>query len=203
MVRGERFNSISHLVAAAMALAGASVLITIAAINGDPTRLVSVSIYGASVFLLFLFSTLYHSLVGKAKRIFKKLDHLAIYLMIAGTYTPFALVAIQGSIGWWLFGAIWGMAAAGVAVEFLPLKGPRIIPIALYLAMGWACLFTFDAIVAGLPASGLYWLIAGGVIYTIGVVFYVLDHWVPWCHEIWHLFVIAGGICHFVAITLI
>lgn len=200
MIKGERFNSISHLVGSAFALVGASVLITAATFDGNLTKIVSYSIYGGCLFLLYLSSTLYHSLAGKAKAVFRKIDHLAIYLMIAGTYTPFALVAVQGTTGWWLVGVIWGLAICGIVIDMLPLKGPRIIPVVIYIAMGWSCLFTLDAMIAGMSPGGFHWLVAGGLIYTTGVVFYVLDHWFPWCHEIWHLFVIGGSFCHFIAI---
>jgi len=203
MYKGEYFNSISHLVAAALTLVGASVLITVAALEGNTVKIVSYSVYSATLFLLYLSSTLYHSFQGRVKNLFQKLDHHAIYLLIAGTYTPFALVAIQGSTGWWLFGVVWGLAVLGMIVENLPIKGPRIIPIVIYLAMGWACVFTLESMIAGIPELGFYFLLGGGLIYTVGVVFYVLDNWYPWCHGIWHLFVIGGSVCHYFAIFLL
>lgn len=203
MYKGELFNSISHLVATALALVGASVLITLAAIEGDTLKIVSYSAYSATLFLLYLSSTLYHSFQGRAKDVFQRFDHLAIYLLIAGTYTPFALVAIKGSTGWWLFGVVWSLALIGMIVENLPIKGPRIIPIVIYIMMGWACVFTMDTMVASLSEIGFNFLLAGGIVYTTGVIFYVLDHWYPWCHEIWHLFVIGGSACHYFAIFLL
>jgi len=203
MYKGEYFNSISHLVAAALTLVGASVLITVAALEGNTVKIVSYSVYSATLFLLYLSSTLYHSFQGRVKNLFQKLDHHAIYLLIAGTYTPFALVAIQGSTGWWLFGVVWGLAVLGMIVENLPIKGPRIIPIVIYLAMGWACVFTLESMIAGMPELGFYFLLVGGLIYTVGVAFYVLDNWYPWCHGIWHLFVIGGSVCHYFAIFLL
>jgi hemolysin III len=203
MYKGEIFNSVSHLVAAVFALVGASVLITLASVEGDVLKIVSYSVYSATLFLLYLSSTLYHSFQGRSKSIFQRFDHLAIYLLIAGTYTPFALVAIQGVTGWWLFGVVWGLAVIGMVVENLPIKGPRIIPIVIYLIMGWACVFTLDAMMAGMSSVGYGFLLAGGIVYSTGVVFYVLDHWYPWCHEIWHLFVIGGSICHYIAIFLL
>ena len=128
MYKGEFFNSISHLVAAALALVGASVLITLAAVEGDAVKIVSYSVYSATLFLLYLFSTLYHSFQGRVKALFRKFDHHAIYLLIAGTYTPFALVAVEGATGWWLFGVVWSLAVIGIIVENLPIKGPRVIP---------------------------------------------------------------------------
>lgn len=203
MYKGEIFNSVSHLVGAALALVGASVLITLACIEGDVLKIVSYSVYSVTLFLLYLSSTLYHSFQGQAKALFQRFDHLAIYLVIAGTYTPFALVAIRGATGWWLFGVVWALAIAGMVIENLPIKGPRIIPIVIYLTMGWACVFTLDSMMAGMSEVGFGFLVAGGLIYSAGVVFYILDHWYPWCHEIWHLFVIGGSVCHYFAIFLL
>ncbi len=203
MTRGERFNSISHLVAAFLALVGATVLITVAAMDGEPKRIVSFAVYGVCLFLLFLMSTLYHGLVGRAKRWFRMFDHQSIYLLIAGTYTPFALVGIQGATGWWLFGIVWGLAVLGVAIDSLPRKGPRIIPVILYLVMGWLCLFTLEPMLASLSSAGFAWLLAGGVVYTAGVAFYILDRWMPWGHEIWHLFVIGGSACHYCSVWML
>jgi hemolysin III len=203
MYKGEYFNSISHLVAVALALVGASVLITLAAVDGDPTKVLSYSVYGIALVLLYLSSTLYHSFSGKAKDIFQRLDHAAIYLMIAGTYTPFALVAIQGESGWLLFGVIWLLAISGIIIENIPIKGPRVIPIIIYVVMGWACVFTLDAMIAGMSPLAFKLLMAGGIVYTVGVVFYVLDHWLPMMHEVWHVFVIGGSVCHYFAIFLL
>ena len=203
MYKGELFNSISHLVAAGMALVGASVLITLAAVEGDATKIISYSVYGVTLFLLYLSSTLFHSLKGGAKAVFQKLDHLAIYLLIAGTYTPFALVAVKGTAGEWLLGVVWALAALGMLLESLPSRGYRIIPVIIYLVMGWCCVFALDSMIAGMSPAAFYCLLAGGVVYTSGVIFYVLDNWYPWCHEIWHMFVIAGSFCHYFAIFLL
>jgi hemolysin III len=203
MYKGEIFNSVSHLVAAIFALVGASVLITLASVEGDLLKIVSYSVYSVSLCLLYLSSTLYHSFQGRIKNVLQRFDHLASYLLIAGTYTPFALVAIKGATGWWLFGVVWSLAVIGMVVENLPIKGPRIIPILIYLMMGWACVFTLDSMMAGMSSLGFGYLLAGGVVYSAGVVFYVLDHWYPWCHEIWHLFVIGGSVCHYIAIFLL
>jgi len=203
MYKGERFNSISHLVGASLALAGSAVLVTIAAMGGDSRRTVSYSVYGTTLFLLYLASTLYHSLRGRAKRIFRVLDHQAIYLLIAGTYTPFTVMALKGAQGWWMFGAIWGLAVVGIVLDALPRRGPRIIPVVIYLVMGWLCVFALDPIIAALPRAGFIWLVAGGIFYTSGVAFYILDHWYPWSHGIWHLFVLAGSTSHYFAILLL
>jgi hemolysin III len=202
MYKGERLNSISHLIGAVLALAGGAVLITFAAMDGDIRRIISFSVYGFTLFLLYLISTIYHSLPGPAKRVFQVLDHQAIYLLIAGTYTPFTLVALKGALAWWMFGAIWGLAAVGIVLDALPRKGARVVPIIIYLVMGWLCLFALDPILAALPPAGFRWLLAGGIFYTAGIVFFILDHWYPRCHGIWHLFVLAGSACHYFAILL-
>ena len=200
MYDGERFNSISHLVGAVLALIGATVLVTLASAEGSAPRIVSFSIYGVTLFLLYLFSTLYHSLRGRAKQVFQTLDHHAIYLLIAGTYTPFTLLALQGATGWWMFGAVWSLALLGIVLDSLPRKGPRILALFIYLGMGWLVLFALDPLIAALPPGGFWWLLAGGLFYTVGIVFYVLDNRHPWCHGIWHLFVLAGSISHYVTI---
>ena len=202
MYKGERFNSISHLIGAALALAGGAVLVVFAAMDGDARKIVSFSVYGFTLFLLYLVSTLYHSLAGRAKKVFQVLDHQAIYLLIAGTYTPFTLLALEGSLGWWMFGTIWGLAVFGIVLDALPSKGARVVPIIIYLVMGWLCLFALDSLVAALPAEGFRWLLIGGIFYTSGVVFFVLDERYPWCHGIWHLFVLAGSVCHYFTILL-
>jgi hemolysin III len=201
--QGERFNSITHLVGASLALAGGAVLVTNAAMEGDAHKIVSYSVYGVTLFLLYLVSTLYHSLPGPAKRVFRVLDHQAIYLLIAGTYTPFVMVALQGPLGGWLLGAIWGLAVFGIVLDAWPRRGPRVLPVVLYLVMGWLCLFALDPIIAALPPAGFGWLLAGGICYTAGIVFFVLDHWYPWCHGIWHLFVMAGSVSHYCSILLL
>lgn len=203
MYQGERFNSISHLVGAAFALIGGSALITLASIKGDAVEIASVAVYGVTLFLLYLCSTLYHAFRGRAKTVFQKLDHSAIYLLIAGTWTPFAVLGVGGETGTWLLVTVWGLAALGIVVDNLPIPGPRVLPVVICLAMGWLVLFALDAVVASLPSSSFAWLLAGGIVYTLGVVFYVADHWLPWCHEVWHVFVLAGSLSHFVAISLI
>jgi hemolysin III len=203
MYKGERFNSISHLVGASLALVGGAVLVTFAAMSGETDKIVSYSIYALTLFLLYLTSTLYHSFPGPAKSVFRVLDHQAIYLLIAGTYTPFAMVALQGSLGWWMLGTIWGLAAVGVVLDGLRRTGPRIASLLLYLLMGWFCVFAMDSFVSALSPASLGWLIAGGIFYTTGIVFFILDNWYPWCHGVWHLFVIAGSASHYFSILLL
>lgn len=202
MYKGERFNSISHLVGAALALAGAVVLIVVASQDGATRRLVAFSIYGATLFLLYLISTLYHSLPGRAKNVFRILDHQAIYLLIAGSYTPFTLVTLEGSVGWWLFGGIWGMALLGLVLDALPRRGARIMPFAIYFTMGWLILLVLKPLLAVLPTAGFVWLVTGGLFYTAGVGFFAFDTRYPWMHGVWHLFVLAGSISHYVAILV-
>ena len=203
MHAGERFNSISHLVGAGLALVGGSSLVTLAVVRGDAIEIASVAVYGATLFLLYLCSTLYHAFRGRAKRVFRKLDHSAIYLLIAGTWTPFAVLGVGGEGGTTLLTTVWGLAVVGIVVDNVPIPGPRVLPVLICLAMGWLVLFALDAVLASLPSSSFAWLLAGGIVYTAGLIFYVADHWLPWCHEIWHLFVLGGSVSHFVAISLL
>jgi len=202
MYHGERFNSISHLVGAALALAGLVVLVVLAYQQGDPWKTVSFSIYGASLFLLYTLSTLYHSLRGRAKLIFRKLDHIAIYLLIAGTYTPLTLVTLRGVWGWTLFGIIWGLAIIGITVDSLHKEGSRVIQMVIYLLMGWLILGALYPLVQALPNGGLALLVLGGVFYTSGIGFYAVDESMKHAHGIWHLFVLAGSISHYMAVLL-
>jgi len=196
----ERFNGISHLIGAVLALAGLVVLVVVAARQGDAWKIVSFSLYGATLFLLYGFSTLYHSLRGRAKKIFRRLDHLAIYLLIAGTYTPFTLVTLRGVWGWSLFGVVWGLAVVGMVLEYLPRQGARILPVVIYLGMGWLVLIALRPLLQALPWAGFVWLMAGGLFYTIGVLFYAFDGRLRYAHEVWHLFVLAGSASHYFAI---
>jgi hemolysin III len=202
MYRGERFNSLSHLAGMVLAAIGASMLIVLAARAGDPWKIAGVSIYGSALFLLYAVSTLYHSVKGRAKPILRKLDHCAIYLLIAGTYTPFALVTLRGAWGWTLFGLAWGLAVLGIAQEFILGKGTRIVSLVIYAVMGWMGLIAVHPLAQGLGTAGLTWLLTGGVLYTGGIVFYALDERVRHFHGVWHLFVLAGSVSHFIAIAL-
>lgn len=202
MYPGERFNSISHLIGAALALAALVVLVVFASLQGDPWKVVSFSIYGATLFLLYTLSTLYHSLRGQAKRVFQKLDHAAIYLLIAGSYTPFTLVTLRGAWGWTIFGVVWGLAVLGIVIDSLHRNGPRVYQIIIYLCMGWLVLIALYPLIQKLPLAGLIWLVIGGLCYTGGMLFYALDTKLNHFHGIWHLFVLAGSVCHFCAILL-
>lgn len=197
MVAGERFNSISHLVGAVLAVAGAAVLITSAARQGDPWRIVGFSVYGAMLVALYMASTLYHALRGRAKNVFRKLDHCSIYLLIAGSYTPFALVSLQGPWGWSLLGVVWSLAALGIAQEIWLARGARLLSLTIYVLMGWLALVAVVPLWQALGPAGFAWLAAGGAFYTLGVAFYATDHRLRHGHGIWHLFVLAGSACHF------
>ncbi|MFW2372601.1 MAG: PAQR family membrane homeostasis protein TrhA [Gammaproteobacteria bacterium] len=202
MHKNEKLNSLSHLIGAVAALAGMVVLVVYASIQGDVWKIVSFSIYGVSLFLLYIFSTLYHGLHGRAKEIFHKLDHIAIYLLIAGTYTPFTLVSIrgEGAWGWSIFGVVWGLAIVGILVDSFAVKGRRILPIIIYVCMGWISLIAIKPLLDALSFAGFMWLLTGGLFYTLGIIFYALDHRNHYFHAIWHVFVLAGSISHYVAI---
>jgi len=202
MYYGERFNGYSHLIGALLAVTGAVVLIVIGALQADVWKIVSFSIYGASLVLLYSFSTLYHSTRGGAKRLFQKLDHNAIYLLIAGSYTPLTLVTLRGPWGWTLFGVIWGLAAVGMPQESLLGKRTRTLSLVIYVLMGWVALVAVVPLIEALTPAGFAWLAAGGVIYTLGIAFYLYDEKFKHWHGIWHLFVVAGSAVHYVAILL-
>jgi len=200
MYHGERFNAITHLAGALLALAGAVVLIVLAAREGDPWKVVSVSIYGTTLVLLYSFSALYHSLRGRAKNVLRELDHHSIYLLIAGSYTPFCLVTLRGPWGWSLFGVVWGLAVLGSLQELWLKNSARILSVVIYIVMGWVALVALIQLLHALGPAGFAWLVAGGLFYTIGIVFYVIDTRLKHAHGIWHLFVLAGSASHYVAI---
>lgn len=202
MYYGERFNGYSHLVGAVLALIGSIVLIVLGALSGNVWKIVSFSIYGATLVALYSFSTLYHSTRGRAKAIFQKFDHNSIYTLIAGTYTPFTLVSLHGPWGWSLFGTVWSLATVGVVQEFWLGKGKRILSLVIYLLMGWLAVVATIPLVKALTPAGFAWLAAGGIVYTVGVIFYVFDEKFAHWHGIWHLFVIGGSALHYLAILL-
>lgn len=200
MYHGERFNAWSHLFGAVAAFVGAVWLLVIASVDGSPWKIVSVTIYGVTLLVLYSVSTVYHSVRGRAKRIMQKVDHLSIYLLIAGSYTPFCLVTLRGPWGWTLFGIVWGLAVIGMLQEIKPRSEARILSIVIYAVMGWIVLVAVKPLIAALGAAGFAWLAAGGVFYTVGIIFFALDSRLRHAHGIWHLFVIAGSVLHFVAI---
>ncbi|WP_374690660.1 hemolysin III family protein [Accumulibacter sp.] len=202
MYRGERLNAWTHLLGAVLALVGGVVLIVLAARTGDPWKIVSVSIYGATLVLLYSFSTLYHSFRGRAKEIFQKLDHQSIYLLIAGSYTPFCLVTLRGPWGWSLLAVVWGLAVIGSVQEFWLKSEARVLSVVIYVVMGWAVLAALLPLLRALGTAGFVWLAVGGVAYTVGIIFYALDSRLPHAHGIWHLFVLAGSAAQYVAILL-
>ena len=200
MYYGEKFNALTHLIGAVLALVGTVVLIARAALGGDPWKVVSVSIYGMTLVLLYSFSALYHSFRGRAKDVLRELDHHGIYLLIAGSYTPFCLVTLRGPWGWSLLGVVWGLAVLGSLVELRPKRGARILSVVIYVVMGWVALAALVPLLQRLGVTGFAWLAAGGLFYTVGIVFYALDTRLAHAHGIWHLFVIAGSAAHYVAI---
>ncbi|RTZ47647.1 hemolysin III family protein [Candidimonas sp. SYP-B2681] len=201
MYYGERFNSISHLAGAALALIGAAVLIVMAARVGDPWKIVSFSVYGVMLLALYVSSTLYHSLRGRAKKIWCKFDHCTIYLLIAGSYTPFALVSLRGAWGWTLFGCVWALAIFGIVQEIWLAKGKRILSLVIYVLMGWLAVIAAVPLIRALSWEGFLWLAAGGLVYTVGIVFYALDEKWRYGHGVWHLFVLGGSACHYVTVV--
>jgi hemolysin III len=202
MYYGERLNSYTHLAGTLLAAFGTPALIVLAARSGDVWKIVGCSIFGAALLVLYGASTLYHSARGRAKAILRKLDHCSIYLLIAGTYTPFALVTLRGPWGWTLFGLAWGLAVLGIAQEFVFGRGARRLSIVIYVVMGWMGAAALRPLAAGLGAPGLAWLLAGGLLYTGGIAFYLLDERVRHFHGIWHLFVLGGSSAHYIAIAL-
>jgi hemolysin III len=200
MYHGEKLNAWTHLVGALMALAGTVVLLVLTAMGGDPWKIASAAIYGTSLVMLYSFSTLYHSLRGRAKDILRAFDHQSIYLLIAGSYTPFCLVTLHGPWGWSLLGTVWGLAALGSVQELFQKGTTRTLSLLIYVVMGWAALAAIVPLIRVLGPAGFAWLAAGGIFYTVGIIFYVLDTRMRHAHGIWHLFVIAGSATHYVAI---
>lgn len=196
MYPGERFNSTTHLTGLLLAVAGSAVLIVQAARLGDAWQIVSASIFAATMMLLYGASTAYHSVRGAAKRVLVKFDHCAIYLLIAGTYTPFTLVTLRGAWGWALFGTVWGLAVVGILKELI-LGRDRIPSVPLYIAMGWLAVIAAVPLFQQLPGWALAWLVAGGLLYTTGIVFYANDERWRHAHGVWHLFVLGGTACHY------
>lgn len=202
MYKGERFNSYSHLIGSIGSAVGLAVLIYVAIEKGGFWRITSFTIYGVTLLTLYTCSTLYHSFRGKWKNIFRKLDHISIYLLIAGTYTPFTLITLRGDIGWIIFGIVWGLAAIGIIIDLLHKAGNRILQVFIYLGMGWIVFFLFDTLINRISVEGFSWLMAGGLFYTMGVIFFALSDKHRLAHGIWHLFVLAGSLSHFVTIVM-
>jgi hemolysin III len=194
-------NSLSHGLGLIAALVATPFLIEHAARRGDTVFIVGASIFAVTMVLLYLASTLYHALpAGRAKRVFRIIEHSAIFLLIAGTYTPFSLGVLRGTVGWTLLGLVWGIAVAGVTLKALNRLTHPVLTTGLYLLMGWLIVIAAEPLAARLPASGLQWLVAGGLAYTLGVIFFALGSSLRYGHFIWHLFVMAGTACHYFAV---
>ena len=195
--RGEIFNSVTHLIGSIFAFAGLVGLLVTSIPTGDPWKIASFAVYGSTLVELYLVSTLYHAVRGRAKRVFRRLDHTSIYVLIAGTYTPFALVSLRGSWGYPLLAAVWTLAAVGVLQEFLVRTRIRGLSVSLYLLMGWLAVTVFVPLRAAIGSAGMLLLVAGGILYTIGVFFYLVDEKYAHSHGVFHLFVLAGSVLHF------
>jgi hemolysin III len=200
--RGEEIaNSISHGIGLIAALVATPFLVVDAIRRGDAAYIVGVSIFATTMLLLYLASTLYHALpASKAKRVFRIIEHSAIFLLIAGTYTPFTLGVLRGAWGWTLLGLVWGLALTGVALKAFERMSHPVISTGLYLFMGWLIVIAADPMYERVPLSGLLWLVAGGVAYSAGVAFFVADSRLRYGHFIWHLFVMTGTTCHYFAV---
>ncbi len=197
----EFVHAVSHGAGVVMSIAGLWWMLNLSIDTSDPWRIVASCIYGASLISVFLTSTLYHGLhASPRKHLFKLLDHCSIYLLIAGTYTPFLLVAMRTDTGWWLFGIIWSLAAAGILTKlWLGHQYPRLSLIG-YLLMGWLIVIAAPHLTDAIGANGMAWLIAGGISYTVGALFYKVKQ-LYFGHVIWHIFVLAGAVCHFLAVV--
>lgn len=196
-------NALSHGLGLVASIAALPVLIVLAAHRGDAWAIVGASVFGASLVSLYLTSTVYHALpVSPAKQMWRRLDHAAIYVLIAGTYTPFTLGALRGPWGWSLFGVVWGMAALGVAAKLF--HGPRLPTLStiIYLVLGWLVVIAIGPLFQRVGWAGLAWLLAGGLAYSAGVIFYVRDQRLRFGHCVWHVFVIGGSVCHAIAVAL-
>jgi hemolysin III len=198
----EVFHSITHGIGSALSIAGLTLLLVLAILYGDIYQIVSFSIFGASLVILYLSSTLYHGFQEpRVKKVFKIFDHAAIYLLIAGTYTPFLLVALRGTAGWTLLFVVWFIAIIGIIFKILFIERFQVLSVITYLLMGWLCIFIFQEMLINIPTGGILWLAAGGLFYTIGVIFYALQK-IPYMHAVWHFFVLGGSICHYFAVLL-
>uniref|UniRef100_UPI003217E4E2 PAQR family membrane homeostasis protein TrhA n=1 Tax=uncultured Draconibacterium sp. TaxID=1573823 RepID=UPI003217E4E2 len=199
-IEEEIFNSITHGIGTLLSVAGLVLLIVFAALKGNAWHVVSFSIFGSTLVLLYLSSTLYHSFTKeRIKNIFVRFDHAAIFLLIAGTYTPFLLTALRGALGWTLFGIIWAVAIAGVVIRCIYLTRFRKLMVGIYLVMGWMFVVAIGPMMKNLPGISVLFLFLGGIMYSIGVIFYAARN-LKYGHGIWHLFVLAGSIMHFFSV---
>ncbi len=196
----QRFNVFTGLVGMVGAIVGACLLLVTASRVGDTWKIVSFGIYGSTLIILYTVTTLYHAMQGKARLLLREFDHYAIYLLIAGTYTPFCLVTLRGRWGWTMFVSSWVLAGIGIAVEIWPVGKRRLLPMVIYVVMGWMIVLAQRPLLQALPVQGVALLLAGGLFYTTGIVFYAVDTRYTWAHGVWHLFVLVGSICHYLAV---
>jgi hemolysin III len=193
-------NSLTHGVGFVLAIVGLVVMVSTATVRGDTWIIAACAVYGTTLVLLYLASTLYHALaLTRARDVFRRLDHAAIYLLIAGTYTPFALVPLRGPWGWSLLGISWGLAALGITVKAV--HGPRwpVVSTTVYILMGWLAVVAIGPMLRLVPGGALAWLLAGGLFYTGGVAFYAWER-LRYAHAVWHLFVLSGSVCHYISV---
>jgi len=196
----ELANAISHGIGCLLAIASLPVLVYFSAQRGGALDVVAASVFSTTMIVLYLVSALYHALpAGRAKHWCNRLDHAAIYLFIAGSYTPFALGVLRGGWGWSLFAIVWAAAALGITIKLLDRLKHPLLSTGLYVAMGWVALLAAGPLVERMPAAGIGWLVAGGLSYTLGAVVFLFDHRVRYAHFVWHLFVLGGSTCHFFA----
>lgn len=198
----EIFNAISHGAGALLSIAGCVILIVFSAIHGDAYSVVSSAIFGASLIILYTMSTLYHSITHvKAKKVFRILDHSTIFILIAGTYTPYTLVTLRGALGWTIFGIIWGTAVFGIVLNAISIERFKRISMVCYILMGWAIVAAARPLYQNLNKGGLILLVAGGVLYTVGIIFYAMKKY-KYMHSVWHLFVVGGSVLHYFSVLL-
>lgn len=198
----EIVHSITHGIGAGLSIAGLTLLVVLAVLYGNVYQVVSFSIYGTTLIVLYLASTLYHSFQHPAvKRVFRVIDHASIFLLIAGTYTPFLLIGVRGAWGWTLLVIVWGLAILGAGFKTLFIHRFQKLSVLAYILMGWLGTVALKELLANIPLGGLIWLAVGGAAYTVGVIFYALKK-IPYMHAIWHVFVLGGSICHYFAVLL-
>lgn len=201
--KGEEIaNAITHGIGTVLSISACVLLIVFSAQTGDGFKVVSFTVFGVSLIILYLGSTLYHSITNqRAKKVFRIIDHSSIYLLIAGTYTPFTLTVLRNGKGWWIFGVVWGISLVGIVMKAIWLERFDKLATIFYLVMGWAIVFAIKDLILVVPRGGIILLVAGGLSYTLGCIFYAVDR-LPYNHAIWHLFVIAGSVFHFFSVIL-
>lgn len=198
----EIFNAVSHGVGGLLGIAGTAVLVVLAALRSDPLGIVACSVYGGSIIVLYTMSTLYHAITNRhAKKFFRIMDHDTIFLLIAGTYTPITLIPLRGALGWTLFGVVWGAAIIGIVLNSINLERFRKVSVVCYVAMGWVIIFAIKPMIERCTPLSLWFLLIGGLFYTVGIVFYAIKS-KRYFHSVWHLFTITGSVFHFFSIML-